>query len=70
MIKYDQVSNAQLFVVVRDSFGKDYGMHFDILDPRIVIECSDQALAHLNLEGCVANREVISLDAIDKLLDK
>lgn len=68
--KYEPVNNAQLFVVVRDSTGTDYGMHFDILNPRIVLEYSDQSLAHLNVDGYVANQEIVSLDVLDKMLDK
>ena len=68
--RYEPVNNAQLFVVVRDSYGTDYGMHFDIRNPRIVLEYSDQALPHFNVDGYVENREIISLDVLDKLLDK
>ena len=67
---YEPASNAHLFVVVRDSLGTDYGFHFEICDPRIVLEHPDQALSDIDLYGRVVNREVISLDALDKLLDK
>lgn len=68
--RYDIASNAHLFVVAQDVSGKGYGLHYEIRNPIICLESSDQSLAHLNVDGYVVNREITSLDILDKMLDK
>ena len=66
----EMVGNAQVFVVLREiETGKEYGLHIEVSDPRLLVSRSQVDNSYFYMEGFEVLNETIELEEMRNRLN-